>query len=162
DRRTGDVSVDVAPLFESAAALEQCGAVFAQLLDEPWYRRHLEHRGNHQFAMIGYSASNKDTGILRSRWLVVRAQEGLFETASRAGIDLTLVHGHAGGLDRTAGRAEVIVRAGPNDARRGRLRMTEAGELIKEKYGLRPIALRMFEQAFNAMSLSASGVMPAE
>ena len=162
DRRSGDVPVDVAPLFESAEALERCGPVIDQLLNEPLYRRHLLHRGNHQYVMIGYSASNKDTGIMRSRWLVRLAQEALFAAARRAEIDITLFHGQAGGLDRSGGRAEVLVRSGPDDARRGRLRITEAGELIKEKYGLRPIALRIFEQAFNALSLASTGVMPAE
>lgn len=162
DRRSGDVPVDVAPLFESAEALERCGQVIEQLFNEPLYRRHLLHRGNHQYVMIGYSASNKDTGIIRSRWLVRRAQEALFAAARRAEIDVTLFHGQSGGLDRSGGRAEVLVRSGPDDARRGRLRITEAGELIKEKYGLRPIALRIFEQAFNALSLANSGVMPAE
>ena len=162
DRRSGDVPVDVAPLFESAEALERCGQVIDQLLNEPLYRRHLLHRGNHQYVMIGYSASNKDAGILRSRWLVRRAREALFAAARRAEVDLTLFHGQAGGLDRSGGRAEVLVRSGPDDARRGRLRITEAGELIKEKYGLRPIALRIFEQAFNALSLANSGVMPGE
>jgi phosphoenolpyruvate carboxylase len=162
DRRSGDVPVDVAPLFESADALEHCAEVFAQLLNEPLYRRHLEHRGNHQYVMIGYSASNKDTGMIRSRWLVRRAQEALFATANQANVDLTLFHGQVGGLDRGGGRTEVLVRTGPDDARRGRLRMTEAGELIKEKYGLRPIALRIFEQSFNAIALAAAGVMPSE
>jgi phosphoenolpyruvate carboxylase len=162
DRRSGDVPVDVAPLFESAEALERCGQVMEQLLTEPLYRRHLLHRGNHQYVMIGYSASNKDTGIMRSRWLVRLAQEALFAAAKRADIDLTLFHGQAGGLDRSGGRTEVLVRSGPDEARRGRLRITEAGELIKEKYGLRPIALRIFEQAFNALSLASTGVMPAE
>src|SRR4029450_3128923 len=49
-------------------------------------------------------------------------------------------------------------RSGPEGARRGRLRITEQGELINEKYGLRPIALRVFEQAFNAVTLSRAGV----
>jgi phosphoenolpyruvate carboxylase len=162
DRRSGDVPVDVAPLFESAEALERCGQVIEQLLNEPLYRRHLLHRGNHQYVMIGYSASNKDTGMIRSRWLVRRAQESLFAAAKRSDVDLTLFHGQAGGIDRSGGRTEVLVRTGPDDARRGRLRVTEAGELIKEKYGLRPIALRVFEQAFNALSLASSGAMPAE
>jgi phosphoenolpyruvate carboxylase len=99
---------------------------------------------------------------MRSRWLVRGAQEALFAAAKRADIDLTLFHGQAGGLDRSGGRTEVLVRTGPDDARRGRLRITEAGELIKEKYGLRPIALRIFEQAFNALSLASTGAMPAE
>jgi phosphoenolpyruvate carboxylase len=162
DRRSGDVPVDVAPLFESAEALERCGEVMVQLLNEPLYRRHLLHRGNHQYVMIGYSASNKDTGIVRSRWLVRRAQEALFAAAKQADIDLTLFHGQAGGLDRSGGRTEVLVRSGPDDARRGRLRITEAGELIKEKYGLRPIALRIFEQAFNSLAVASSGAMAAE
>jgi phosphoenolpyruvate carboxylase len=56
----------------------------------------------------------------------------------------------------------VLVRSGPDSARRGRLRITEQGELINEKYGLRPIALRVFEQAFNALTLSRAGVIPPE
>lgn len=162
DRRTGDVPVDVAPLFQSAEALERCGEVIEQLFNEPLYRRHLRQRGNHQYAMIGYSASNKDTGVIRSRWLVRRAQEALFASAKHHDIDLTLLHGQSGALDRSGGRAERLIRSGPGDARRGRLRVTEAGELIKEKYGLRAIALRIFEQAFNALTLASSGVMPPE
>jgi phosphoenolpyruvate carboxylase len=56
----------------------------------------------------------------------------------------------------------VLVRSGPDGARRGRLRITEQGELINEKYGLRPIALRVFEQAVNALSLANAGVTPPE
>jgi phosphoenolpyruvate carboxylase len=162
DSRSGDVPVDVAPLFESAAALESCGELMTQLLNEPSYRRHLLGRGNHQYVMIGYSASNKESGPVRSRWLLRQAQEALFATADRAGIDLTLIHGQGGGVDRGGGRAEVLVRSGPGGARRGRLRITEQGELINEKYGLRPIALRVFEQAFNALSLANAGLLPAE
>jgi phosphoenolpyruvate carboxylase len=162
DCRSGDVAVDVAPLFESAEALSRCGDVMNQLLNEPIYRRHLLGRGNHQYVMIGYSASNKDCGIVMSRWLVRNAQEALFAAANKAGIDLTLFHGQGGGFGRGGGRTEVLVRSGAEGARRGRLRITEAGELINEKYGLRPIALRIFEQAFNALSLASTGVMPAE
>jgi phosphoenolpyruvate carboxylase len=162
DRRSGDVPTDVAPLFESAQALQSCGEIMTQLLNEPVYRRHLLGRGNHQYVMIGYSASNKESGIVASRWLLRKAQEALFATADQAGIDLTLFHGQGDGIDRGGGRTEVLVRSGPDGARRGRLRITEQGELINEKYGLRPIALRVFEQAFNALSLSRAGAMPAE
>jgi phosphoenolpyruvate carboxylase len=162
DRRSGDVPVDVAPLFESAEALERAGEVVRQLLAEPVYRKHLLARGNHQYVMIGYSASNKDSGIVMSRWQVRKAQEAIFAAASDAGIDLTLFHGQGGAFGRGGGRTEVLVRTGPDGARRGRLRITEAGELIKEKYGLRPLALRVFEQAFNALSLANTGVLPAE
>jgi phosphoenolpyruvate carboxylase len=163
DRRSGDVPVDVAPLFESAQVLASCGEVMAQLLREPMYRRHLLGRGNHQYVMLGYSASNKDCGAMTSRWLIRCAQEKLYAAAKAADIDLTLFHGQGGGnFGRGRGRTEVLVRSGPDDARKGRLRITEAGELLSEKYGLRPIALRTFEQAFNALSLASTGVMSPE
>jgi phosphoenolpyruvate carboxylase len=162
DRRSGDVPVDVAPLFESAEALSRCGELMRQLLSEPLYRRHLLGRGNHQYVMVGYSASNKDSGVAMSRWLVRNAQGAAVAAAADAGIDLTLVHGQGGSFGRGGGRAEVLVRSAPHGANRGRLRLTEAGELIHEKYGLRPIALRVFEQAFHALALAAGGAMPAE
>ncbi len=162
DRRSGDVPTDVAPLFESAETLERCGEIMRELFAEPIYRRHLLGRGNHQYVMMGYAASNKESGIVRSRWLIRQAQDLLFSAADEAGIDLTLFHGRGGGPDRGGGRTDALVRSGPNGARRGRLRITEQGELIKEKYGLRPIALRVFEQAFNALALGSAGVMTAE
>jgi phosphoenolpyruvate carboxylase len=162
DSRSGDVPTDVAPLFESAAALRACGEIMTQVFNEPAYRKHLIGRANHQYVMIGYSASNKESGIVMSRWLLRNAQEALFAAADRAGIDLTLFHGQGDGGSRGGGRTEVLVRSGPDSARRGRLRITEQGELINEKYGLRPIALRVFEQAFNALTLSRTGVIPPE
>ncbi len=162
DSRSGDVPTDVAPLFESAAALRACGEIMTQVFNEPAYRKHLIGRANHQYVMIGYSASNKESGIVMSRWLLRQAQEALFAAADAAGIDLTLFHGQGDGGFRGGGRTEVLVRSGPDSARRGRLRITEQGELINEKYGLRPIALRVFEQAFNALTLSRTGVIPPE
>ncbi|MGH8188724.1 MAG: phosphoenolpyruvate carboxylase [Steroidobacteraceae bacterium] len=162
DSRSGDVPTDVAPLFEAAEVLQSCGEVMTQLFNEPTYRRHLLGRGNHQYVMIGYAASNKESGIVMSRWLLRKAQEALFAAADRASIDLTLIHGQGDGGSRGGGRTEVLVRSGPDGARRGRLRITEQGELLSEKYGLRPIALRVFEQAFNALSLSRSGAIPPE
>ncbi len=162
DRRSGDVPVDVAPLFESAEALSRCGELMRQLLNEPLYRRHLQGRGNHQYVMVGYSASNKDSGIAMSRWLVRKAQEAAVAAAADAGIELTLVHGQGGSFGRGGGRVEMLVRNAPPGVNRGRLRLTEAGELIHEKYGLRPIALRVFEQAFHALTLAAGGALPKE
>jgi phosphoenolpyruvate carboxylase len=162
DRRSGDVPVDVAPLFESAEALTRCGEVVRQMLNDPLYRKHLQGRGNHQYVMLGYSASNKDVGLAMSRWLVRKAQEAVLATAAEAGIDVTLFHGQGGSFGRGGARTEALVRSAPEGANRGRMRITEAGELINEKYGLRSIALRIFEQAFNALALASSGVEEAE
>lgn len=162
DRRSGEVAVDVAPMFETADVLQRCGTVMTELFAEPLYRRHLAARGNHQFVMLGYAASNQENGVLGSRWLVREAQEALFTAADRAGIDLTLIYGQSSGAARGGGGAEMLIRSGPDGARRGRLRLTEQGETVNEKYGLRPIALRIFEQAFNVLSLANTGILPPE
>jgi phosphoenolpyruvate carboxylase len=162
DRRTGDVAVDVAPLFETESELSRCGEVMADLLNTKVYQRHLIGRRNHQFVMLGYSASSKETGTVSSHWLLRRAQEALVRVADEAKVDLTIFHGRGNTSSRNAGMVETLTRTMPDGAARGRVRMTEQGELIHDKYSLRPIALRGFEQAFNALSLSQTGVRPPE
>lgn len=162
DRRTGDVAVDVAPLFETEADLLSCGPVMADLLATQVYQRHLIGRRNHQFVMLGYSASNKEVGPTTSHWLLRQAQETLVRVADAAQVDLTIFHGRGNTSSRNAGMVETLTRTMPDAAVRGRVRMTEQGELIHDKYSLRPIALRVFEQAFNALSLSQAGVRPPE
>ncbi len=161
ERNTGDVPLDVAPLFESQAALESAGQVMADLLADPVYRAHLAARGNHQYVMIGYSDSNKESGLVTSRWLLRRAQESIVASADAAGIDLTVFHGRTGTASR-GGRVEALIRTAPPGATRGRLRITEQGESVNDKYGLRPIALRVFEQSLHALALSRAGALPVE
>ncbi|MBC7983844.1 MAG: phosphoenolpyruvate carboxylase, partial [Candidatus Obscuribacterales bacterium] len=162
DRRSGDVQVDVAPLFESVSALERCGEVMTQLFNEPLYKKHLTGRGNHQYVVVGYADSNKDSSVLTSRWLVRKAQEALVRAAADAGVELTIFHWREGTSSRSAARNESVVRSVPAGSILGRLRLTEQGELINEKFGLKPIALRVFEQSFSALALAAAGVAPPE
>lgn len=162
DRRTGDVAVDIAPLFETEAELANCGQVMTELLNTQVYQRHLIGRRNHQFVMLGYSASNKEMGSVSSTWLLRRAQETLVQVAQEAKVELTIFHGRGNTSSRNAGMVETLTRTMPDAAVRSRVRMTEQGELIHDKYSLRPIALRVFEQAFNALSQSQAGVRPPE
>ena len=162
DRRTGDVAVDVAPLFETVAELESCGEVMAGLLSAKVYQRHLVGRRNHQFVMLGYSASNKESGVMSAQWLLRRAQEALVRVAREAKVDLTIFHGRGSTSIRNAGLVETLTRIVPEGAVRSRVRLTEQGELVHDKYSLRPIALRVFEQAFNALAMSHAGVRAPE
>jgi phosphoenolpyruvate carboxylase len=50
----------------------------------------------------------------------------------------------------------------PEGAVRSHVRLTEQGELINGKYSLRPITLRVLEQAFNALAMSHAGVRVPE
>jgi phosphoenolpyruvate carboxylase len=162
DRHTGHVAVDVAPLFETEAELAQSGEIMTELFNTSVYQQHLVGRRNHQFVMLGYSASNKESSSVTSRWSLRRAQEALLAAAQAAKVDITIFHGRGNTSIRNAGLVETLTRTMPAGTVPGRVRMTEQGELIHDKYSLRPIALRVFEQAFNALSLSRAGVHPTE
>jgi phosphoenolpyruvate carboxylase len=156
------VPIDVAPLFESVDALEQAGDIIARLLADPIYREHLAERGNRQVVMIGYADSNKAAGIVSSRWLIRKAQEAMVAACEAAGVQLALFHGRGGSISHGGGRVEALVRSSPPGAVKGRLRVTEQGESINDRYGLRPIALRTFEQAVSTVALVTAGVQGPE
>ncbi len=154
--------IDVAPLFESAVALDQAGDIIARLLAVPAYREHLAALGDRQAVMIGYSDSNKSAGMIASRWLVRKAEEAMVQACDAVGVQLIVFHGRGGTIHRGSSRTEALVRSMPPGSVRGILRVTVQGESINERYGLRPIALRSFEQTVSAVTLTSAGVHGTE
>jgi len=150
------VPLDVAPLFETVADLAAAPEVMRELLADPYYRAHLAERGMQQMVMIGYSDSNKDAGIGASRWALQRAQAALVEATDRSGVDLTFFHGRGGTVSRGGGKITSAILSAPPRAIRGRFRMTEQGEAINAKYGLRGIAMRTLEQTVSAVALATA------
>ncbi|MCI0583154.1 MAG: phosphoenolpyruvate carboxylase [Chloroflexi bacterium] len=137
--------LDVVPLFESAAALEGAGEVLGSMLADARYRAHLRGRGDRQEVMLGYSDSNKESGFVAANWLLWRAQAALAEVADREGIELTLFHGRGGTVGRGGGRLDRAILGQPPGTIRGRLKVTEQGEVVAARYGHPQIALRHLE-----------------
>jgi len=155
------VPLDVVPLFETVEDLENASTIMEGLLADEIYRSHLEHRGSHQMIMIGYSDSNKDGGLAAARWTLHNAQRGLVATLEKFGVELTLFHGRGGTVSRGGGRLHEAILASPRGAVAGRLRMTEQGEMINAKYGLRAIAMRSLEQTVSSvLSVTAKPYNP--
>jgi len=150
-----EVPLDIAPLFETVDDLGQGTATLTDLLQDPVYRAHLRARDDVQMVMLGYSDSGKDGGIAASRWGLQRAQVELLEVASHAGIRLTFFHGRGGSISRGGGKTTHAVDASPRGSIDGRLRVTEQGEVIHRKYGIRALALRSLEQAAGAVLRSS-------
>ncbi len=157
DRNSGEVAVDIAPLFESVDALQQCGDVMRTLLGDPLYRRHLEARGRTQCVALGYSDANKESGICAARQAVFRAQADLSAALSAANERYVIFHARGGSIARGGGRVDSLVRTAPAGTVNGVLRLTEQGEVINQGYGLRPIAMRTLERAFHALILPLGG-----
>ncbi len=139
-------AIDVVPLFETRADLVNAPDVLRDLFADPAYSRQLKARGMRQEVMIGYSDSGKDAGTLPAAWELVKAQSALSQVCREHGVRLTLFHGRGGTVGRGGGspvyRGIVALPPGTVD---GRIKITEQGEIISQKFGLAELAERSLE-----------------
>ncbi|MEM0965568.1 MAG: phosphoenolpyruvate carboxylase [Verrucomicrobiota bacterium] len=87
-----------------------------------------------QQVMIGYSDSNKDSGILASQWGLHVAQQNITEVARKMGYRIRFFHGRGGTISRGAGPTNRFLEALPPTALSFDLRLTEQGETIAQKF----------------------------
>ncbi|MCB0060709.1 MAG: phosphoenolpyruvate carboxylase, partial [Caldilineaceae bacterium] len=147
--------IEVSPLFETIDDLLAAPRIMTALFENEIYRKHLAARGNRQQIMIGYSDSNKDGGYLRANWMLFQAQRTLAQVCDMYGIQLTLFHGRGGTLGRGGGPTNRAILAQPPESVRGRIRVTEQGEVVSSRYDDEAIAHRHLEQLVNAVLLSS-------
>ncbi len=152
----GPRTLDIVPLFESADALADCEAIVDGLLSDATYREHLSRRGGSQEVMLGYSDSTKESGPLAAAWMLYCAQERLADVARRHGVRLTLFHGRGGAIGRGGGPMNRAILAGAPGSLQGRLKLTEQGEVIADRYANPYIALRHLEQVTNAVLVASA------
>ncbi|HVS17380.1 MAG TPA: phosphoenolpyruvate carboxylase, partial [Planctomycetota bacterium] len=145
------VSLDVAPLFETVDDLQQAPRTLAALLGDPLWRAHLAGRGDLQWVMLGYSDSNKTSGLIAARVAIERAQRELLAVARERGVALRFFHGRGGSTSRGGSKPRAAVLAAPHDSLGGTLRVTEQGEIIRAKFGERGIAARTLELQLAAL-----------
>jgi phosphoenolpyruvate carboxylase len=148
--------LDVVPLFETVADLHAAPATMERLFENPAYAGHLRARGAAQMVMLGYSDSNKDAGYLTANWELHRAQRALAALCARHGVRLTLFHGRGGTVGRGGGPTNRAVLAQPPESVGGRLRLTEQGESITNRYTNAPLARRHLEQLVHAVLVSSA------
>ncbi len=156
DKRSGQVGLDVAPLFESVDALNACGGVMRQVLADPVYRRHLEARSRQQCVLVGYTHGSRESSFLTARLAAYDAQRDLAAALGEAGERHVIFHARGGSVARGGSRIDALVTAAPPETINGVLRLTEQGETISQSYGLKPNAMRTLERAFSALSLATA------
>ncbi|MFP5212688.1 MAG: phosphoenolpyruvate carboxylase, partial [Acidobacteriota bacterium] len=139
-------AIDVVPLFETGNDLANGPEIMRSLFADPVYRRQLSARSMRQEVMVGYSDSAKDVGFIPASWALYRAQEQLAEICREAGVSLTLFHGRGGTVGRGGGSPVFRgLLALPPKTVDKRIKITEQGEVISQKYGLLPVAVRSLE-----------------
>jgi phosphoenolpyruvate carboxylase len=147
--------LDVVPLFETVKDLHEAPAVMAELFESPAYAEHLARRRRGQPVMIGYSDSNKDAGYVTANWELHCAQGTLAEVCRRHDVDLLLFHGRGGSVGRGGGPTNRAILAQPRESVAGRLRLTEQGEAITDRYSSRDLAERHLEQLVHAVLVTS-------
>ncbi|MDX1572321.1 MAG: phosphoenolpyruvate carboxylase, partial [Xanthomonadales bacterium] len=147
----GSIPLDVAPLLETVDDLNAGPEILEELLTLDYYRGHLSQRDNRQMVMVGYSDSNKDSGIATARWAIRQTQENLIDIAEEYGVRLGFFHGRGGTVSRGGGNFLDAITAAPAGSVDGYLRVTEQGEVINQKFAIRDLALRNLEQTTGAM-----------
>jgi phosphoenolpyruvate carboxylase len=152
--------LDVVPLFESGADLENATRVLDDmLLMEPVAAR-LAATGRRLEVMLGYSDSAKELGPVSATLRLFAAQQRLTRWAEVNDVGLTLFHGRGGALGRGGGPAGRAVLAQPPGSVGGRFKVTEQGEVIFARYGHPAIAQRHLEQVASAVLLTSAGSGP--
>jgi len=127
----------VVPLFETLDDLKNAKSVMKNLFKLPWYRKLIKHQ---QEVMIGYSDSSKDAGKLSASWHQYKLQEELRDLAKKYKIDLVFFHGRGGSAGRGGGPIQATLKSQPSNTVNGKIRITDQGEVIQQKYGYKPLA----------------------
>ena len=151
DRRADIMAV---PLFETIGDLLESSAVMTAWFELPEVAALTAAHG-FQEVMVGYSDSNKDGGYLTSVWSLHQATRSLAAVFEKFGTAMQIFHGRGGAVGRGGGSSFAAIRAQPHRTVRGRIRITEQGEIIAAKYGTRDGAAANLE-SITAATLLAS------
>ncbi len=152
----------VSPLFETIEDLKRAPDALRSLLEDPFYRSSLGHGGDLQEIMLGYSDSGKDAGYVTSNWTLYETQGRLASVAREHGVGLRLFHGRGGSAGRGGGPSYQAIMAQPAGTLDGNIRITEQGEVISFKYGMRGLARRNLDTVLAAVLEASSDHSPPE
>ena len=156
---TPEALLPIAPLFETIDDLANADKTLDALLSNKPYMAHVQATGGRQMCMVGYSDSCKDGGYLASNYGLFDAQTRLATTAKQHDTGLVLFHGRGGALGRGGGPAARGVLSLPPEAVGYKVRITEQGEVLSERYDDPEVAFRHVEQVAWA-TLLVSAEMP--
>ena len=127
----------IVPLFETLDDLINAKSIMKKLFSLNWYRKSINHN---QEIMIGYSDSSKDAGKLSASWHQYKLQEEIIKLAKQYKINITFFHGRGGTAGRGGGPIQATLRSQPPNSVNGKIRITDQGEVIQQKYGYEPLA----------------------
>ena len=154
DKGESFCNINISPLFETIEDLEHIEEVLKTLFENKVYSDRLKASGNLQEAMLGYSDSCKDGGIMASSWNLYDAQQKVIRLTDAFEIDCRLFHGRGGTIGRGGGPTHDAILSQPEGTVHGQIKFTEQGEVLSYKYSNQ-------ETAIYELTMGVSGLMKA-
>lgn len=142
--------VQIVPLFETIEDLDHSEETMRKYLSLSLAKKWIDSRNNYQEIMLGYSDSNKDGGYLSSCWTLYKAQQQLTAIGDEFGVKVTFFHGRGGTVGRGGGPTYEAITSQPLKSIKERIRLTEQGEVIGNKYGNKDAAYYNLEMLVSA------------
>lgn len=142
--------VQIVPLFETIEDLDNASDTMRQYLQLDLAKRWIAGNKQYQEIMLGYSDSNKDGGYLSSGWTLYKAQNELTKIGQENGVNITFFHGRGGTVGRGGGPSYDAITSQPFGSIKDRIRLTEQGEVIGNKYGNKDAAYYNLEMLVSA------------
>ena len=142
--------VQIVPLFETIEDLDNSCDTMEKYLSLPIVQKWIASKNNYQEIMLGYSDSNKDGGYLSSCWTLYKAQQQLTAIGDKFGVKITFFHGRGGTVGRGGGPTYEAITSQPLRSINDRIRLTEQGEVIGNKYGNKDAAYYNLEMLVSA------------
>ena len=142
--------VQIVPLFETIEDLYHSEETMRRYFSLPLAKKWIASKDNYQEIMLGYSDSNKDGGYLSSCWTLYKAQQQLTAIGDEFGVKVTFFHGRGGTVGRGGGPTYDAITSQPLKSIKDRIRLTEQGEVIGNKYGNKDAAYYNLEMLVSA------------
>ena len=140
----------VVPLFETIDDLLVSNKVMDNFLKHPAYKK---SKDGVQEVMLGYSDSNKDGGIIASRWHIYQAEEALTKTAEENDVRFKFFHGIGGTISRGGGKYHRFLESMPPGSLSGEMKLTVQGETISQQFANRLTASYNLEMLLSGTAL---------
>ncbi|MEX2511570.1 MAG: phosphoenolpyruvate carboxylase [Cyclobacteriaceae bacterium] len=145
------VTFKVVPLFETIEDLLVSDKIMENFLSHPYYPK-----DEVQEIMLGYSDSNKDGGILASRWHIYQAEQTLTALAHQYHVNFRFFHGIGGTISRGGGKYHRFLESMPPGSLSGEIKLTVQGETISQQFANLLTATYNLEMLLSGTALQTS------
>jgi phosphoenolpyruvate carboxylase len=143
----------VVPLFETIKDLNES----AGIMDEYLTLQFVKSLDNERFEiMLGYSDSNKDGGVLTSRWNIYQTEKKLTSIAQKHGVHFCFFHGIGGTISRGGGKYHRFLESMPQGSLSGEMKLTVQGETIAQQFANLLNGVYNLEMLLSGITLQSS------